>query len=475
MILTITYHGKNTQDLGYLLYKNPYRPQSVELPMGKAHIFFPDISDEKTTVALMLELDPLLLSKGKPGTGEAGLFDYVNDRPYVSSSFMSGAMVKAFGTAMTGRCDSRQDLADSELQLEACVYMLPVRGDKSLIKRFWEPLGYDVDYDTFPIDERFPSWGESPYVNLHLKGKKKLSELLNQLYVLIPVFDLQKHYYVSEAEIGNLIKHGGDWLRNHPDMEYIARRYFSMAKSYAKIAIERLSGKEDDIFDTEMSGNNIHTNVYSSAHPIEEQDGSKDQAPLDKMRLETVKYEVLRSGAHSVIDIGCGEGKLLALLIGESQIEKLAGTDVSLDALAKANKRMEHVMIAERQREKLSIFQGSLMYKDDRFLGYDTACVIEVIEHVEPEKLPVLEDILFGATAPGTVIITTPNRDFNANYALDEDELRHADHRFEWGLSEFSDWCNSICDRYGYTVEISGIGAKEGVDSYPTQMGVFRK
>lgn len=459
MILTITYKGKNTQDLGYLLYKNPYRPQSFDLSMGKAHIIYPEIFDERTTAALVLELDPLLLSKGKPGTGESGLFDYVNDRPYATSSFMCNAVSRCFGTAMTGRCDQRQELADSELDLEIALYSLPVRGDKELIHRFFDPLGYEISFETFSIDEEFPEWGESPYVNLRLCAHKKLSDVLNQIYVLIPVFDLQKHYYVSEAEIDNLLKHGEGWLENHPDKEYIIRRYFSMAKSYANIARSRLAGNKET--DTEEGGEK------------EQETGS--QAPLDKIRLQTVKDEVLSSGAHSVIDIGCGEGKLLALLVGEAQIEKLAGADVSTDALKRAGQRVEKAALSERQRKKVDIFQGSLMYRDRRFLGYDAACVIEVMEHIDPEKLPIFEGVLFGETAPETVIVTTPNHSYNVNYGMKTGELRHTDHRFEWNEEEFRNWCNSICERYGYTVKIKGIGKKDGVEGYPTQMGVFAK
>jgi len=460
MILTITYNGKETQDLGYLLYKNPYRPQSFDLSMGKAHIFYPEITDGRTTAALVLDLDPLLLSRGKPGTGESGLFDYVNDRPYVSSSFLCNAMSRVFGTAMTGRCDQRQELADSELDLEACVCMLPVRGDKTLPNRFFEPLGYDVSCETFPTDEKFPSWGESPYVNLKLRGRKKLSDVLNQIYVLIPVFDLQKHYFVSEAEIDNLLKHGEGWLGSHPDRDYIIRRYFTMTKSYAGTALSRLNGEPDDGEENKKGAG---------------EQGSSGRVPLDQMRLREVKKEVLSCGAHSVLDIGCGEGKLLELLVAEPQIKKLSGADVSCEALKRAEKRLERAALSERQREKTTVFQGSLMYRDPRFGGYDAACVVEVVEHIDPEKLPVFEDVLFRETAPKTVIVTTPDRAYNENYGLEDGRLRHTDHRFEWDRGEFQSWCQEICRKFGYSVQIKGIGKKEGIEGYPTQMGVFHK
>jgi len=99
VLLTITYVGKQTQDLGYLLHKNPYRAQSFDLSFGNAYVFYPEVTDEKTTAALLLDINPIDLARGKLGTRDGGLFDYVNDRPYVASSFMSTALVRVFGSA----------------------------------------------------------------------------------------------------------------------------------------------------------------------------------------------------------------------------------------------------------------------------------------------------------------------------------------------------------------------------------------
>ncbi len=478
MILTITYRGENTQDLGYLLHKNPYRPQSFDLPAGKAHVFYPEITDEKTTCAMIMELDPLLLSRGKPGTGESGLFDYVNDRPYAASSFMCRAMSRCFGTAMSGKCDRRQELADSELDLEADICSLPVRGDKDLVQRLFLPLGYEVSFETFPVDEDFPEWGESPYVRLRLRARKRLSQILNQIYVLIPVFDLQIHHFVSEPDVDNVLKHGGGWLEDHPERKTILRRYFRMAGSLAALALEKLSAGEDQR--QGAAGTPEREDGHkdpSGMRAVKEKQGHEDggKIPLDRLRLEAVAEEVLSSGARSVIDIGCGEGKLLAMLAKESRIEKLTGTDVSVSALDKAKKRTDHEITAERQKEKLTLFQGSVLYQDVRFSGYDAACLVEVVEHIDPEKLPVLEEVLFGKAAPGTVIVTTPDRSFNERYGMGADQLRHKDHRFEWSGEEFRDWCERTGRRYGYSVRYRGIGGEDGTEGCPTQMGVFSK
>ncbi len=142
-------------------------------------------------------------------------------------------------------------------------------------------------------------------------------------------------------------------------------------------------------------------------------------------------------------------------------------------ALKRAKERIDHTALSDRQKERLTLFQGSLMYQDGRFSGYDAACLVEVIEHIAPEKLPILEQVLFGQAAPKTVIVTTPDRSYNERYGMAEDELRHRDHRFEWNGEEFRDWCRRVGERYGYSVQYRGVGNKEGEEDCPTRMGVF--
>ena len=187
MLLTITYTGHNTQDLGYLLHKNPYRAQEFSLNSGMAYVFYPEVSDEKTTMALLLDINPIDLAKGKQGSAMGGLFDYVNDRPYTASSFLSTAITKIFNTAMNGRCDKKQDLADTPIDLTANIFS--IHGTEDFARKIFEPLGYTVKTTKNILDEKFQEWGESPYINLEISGKVRLSDLLNHIYVLIPVLD----------------------------------------------------------------------------------------------------------------------------------------------------------------------------------------------------------------------------------------------------------------------------------------------
>ncbi|MDE5792420.1 MAG: 3' terminal RNA ribose 2'-O-methyltransferase Hen1, partial [Oscillospiraceae bacterium] len=434
MLLTISYEGKQTQDLGYLLYKHPDKIQSFALSYGKAWVCYPEVSDEKTTVALILDLNPIELARGKLGSKEDGLFDYVNDRPYVASSFMSTAISRVFGTAMSGRCDTKQELADSKLKLTACVHMLNDNNHQDLAKEIFEPLGYTVKTQRMILDEKFSEWGNSPYINLEISGFVKLSDLLKHLYVLIPVFDKQKHYYVSEDEIHKLLSHGEGWLSEHPARNKIVYRYLYQRKSYAHKAINQLSELD----------NLENIPEQQESEPVQEF-VKKKSLNLNQQRLQAVKQAVLDSKASSVIDLGCGECKLVSMLLNESQIKKITACDVSVRELEKAVQKLHYDTMPDYRKNKLKLIHGSLTYQDKRFSGYDCACIVEVIEHIELSRLPAFERVVFEFAKPRTVIITTPNREYNVNYEfLSQDELRHDDHRFEWTRKEFQAWTKYI-------------------------------
>lgn len=460
MLLTITYKGKNTEDLGFLLHKNPHRPQSFKLSYGNAYVFYPEVSDESTTAALLLDMNPIDLARGKAGTSYGGLFDYVNDRPYVCSSFMSNAIARVFGTALSGKCDKREELAGTPLSLTAKLFCLPVYGNTELVNEIFEPLGYTVETQCKILDEDYPEWGNSRYIDLTVSGNVKLSELLNHLYVLIPVFDKNKHYFVSEDEIEKLLFHGKNWLNTHPAKNKIVSRYFSKRRSFINKALVRLDENE------------IPEEEETVSEPSAETEKKKN---LNTLRLERVRDEVLKSGASSVIDMGCGECKLTSMLLLENQIRKITSADVCVSVLERAKQRLHYDRMNEHIKEKLTLIQASLTYRDERFSGFDCACAVEVIEHIDPARIPAFERTVFEFAKPKTVIITTPNKEYNDNYAIPENELRHSDHRFEWTREEFRSWMRHICAEFGYTAEINEIGSADDVHGAPTQIGVFTK
>jgi len=462
MLLTITFKGENTTDLGYLLYKNPYRPQVFELNHGKAYIFYPEVSNELTTAALLLDIDPIDLARGKASTMGGGLFDYVNDRPYVSSSFLSTAISKVFGTAMTGRADAHQELSDSKLDLTATITMLPCRGEHEKINSVFEPLGYKVSYETFVSDENYPDWGESKYVNLNISGKVRLRDLLKHLYVLIPVFDRQKHYWVGADEVEKLLRIGEDWLPDHPEKTYITGRYLNRRRSLVNMAFQRLA-----------AANAADGEVLSGEQEDTEEKQDK-KMNLNTKRLGSVISALKNHETKRVIDIGCGEGNLINLLVKDRQFTQITGVDVSHVMLERAAKKLKLERAGDAVRERIQLIQGSLTYKDSRFSGYDAACVIEVIEHLDVPRLAAFERVLFEFAKPSVVVLTTPNKEYNANYGfLYEDNLRHGDHRFEWTRTEFRDWANQTAEKFGYIVQFSEIGDADETHGAPTQMGVF--
>ena len=230
MLLTITTTRAPATDLGYLLHKHPDRLQSVEVASGTAHVFYPEATPERCTAALLLEVDPIGLVRDRKAVG---LGEYVNDRPYAASSMLAVAIKEAFRTALTGRCDARPELAASRIPLAINVPALRCRGGATLARRVFAPLGWHVDTRSRSLTP--PEWGDSPYLGLRLAGELRLADALNHLYVLLPVLDDAKHYWVSTDEVDKLIRAGGGWLAGHPEKDLIARRYLSHQKGLTEL------------------------------------------------------------------------------------------------------------------------------------------------------------------------------------------------------------------------------------------------
>lgn len=464
MLLTITYSQVPATDLGYLLHKNPARSQSFELPFGQAHVFYTEASELRCTASLLLDIDPISLVRGRRAAGEGGpLAQYVNDRPYVASSFMSVAISQVFGSALAGRSKERQDLAETRLPLTARLSAVPCRGGKEFLQCIFEPLGYSLQATACPLDTAFPDWGESAYFTVEISGTVRLCDLLTHLYVLIPVLDNEKHYYVGDDEVEKLLRHGESWLAAHPERESIVRRYLKHRKSLADDALARLVAEDTPDID-EVPERAAEEEVIE--RPIR----------LHAQRLDTVLATLKESGAKSVIDLGCGEGQLLSMLLKERGFEKIAGMDVSHRALEIAGERLRLDRLPPLQRARIEIFQGSLIYRDRRLAGFDAAALVEVIEHLDPSRLAALERVVFEFARPSTVVITTPNHEYNVKFeGLPEGSFRHKDHRFEWSRAEFGDWASRVAGRFGYSVRFVPIGPEDELLGAPSQMAVFEQ
>lgn len=459
VLLTVTTTRRPATDLGFLLHKHPERVQSFPVPFGTAHVLYPEATEERCTAALLLEVDPVgLVRRGRDASSFA-LAEYVNDRPYVASSFLSVAMVTVFKSAMAGACRERSELAASPIPLEASLPAVPARGGEDLVRRLFAPLGYRVDAHALPLDPAFPEWGAGRHLALRLAGELRLAELLNHLYVLLPVLDDDKHYWVDEAEIGKLMRRGEGWLAAHPERDLIVRRYVKHQQRLVNPALAQLDEALPPVGDEE--GDREET--------LEERVSLRDQ------RLGSVQAVLRASGARRVLDLGCGPGALLERLVRDGY-DEVVGVDVSLRALEQAARRLKLDLMPEARRKRIKLLHSPLTYRDRRLTGYDAAVLVEVVEHLDPPRLGAAERNVFASARPSTVVITTPNREHNVRWeALADGRLRHPDHRFEWTREEFADWTQAVAGRHGYRVRRLPIGPEDPEVGPPTQMAVFQR
>ena len=463
MLLTVTTTHRPATDLGYLVHKSPFRCQSLNLPFGALHTFYPEATEERCTLAMLLDVDPVgLVRRGAKTASTMPLEQYVNDRPYVCSSFMSVALSRGFGQTLNGTCKARPELVETRMPLVARISVLPCRGGEPFLRRLFEPLDYTVHTEGHALDSSFPQWGRSNYFTVELSTLTTVARLFNHLYVLIPVLDDQKHYYVDESEIAKLLKRGEGWLAGHPEKEQIANRFLKHRRSYAQEALERLS----------------EVNPAEAAAPDDAPDGRQpdveEETRLDEDRLGSVLAALRAVKPESVIDLGCGEGKLLRLLLQDKDFKKVVGFDVSIRSLETASNRLNLRDLPPKQRERLQLVHGSLMYRDRRIEGFDAAAIVEVIEHLDQPRLRAFERVVFEFAKPGTIVLTTPNREYNVVWAkVGPTGFRHGDHRFEWTRKEFSEWAGTMARQYGYDVRFLPVGREiEGIGA-PTQMAVF--
>jgi len=471
VLLTITTTRAPATDLGYLLHKHPDKLQTFAVAAGQAHVFYPEATPERCTAALLLEVDPIGLVRGRKGAGhDTALGEYVNDRPYAAASMFAVAIKEAFRTALTGRCDARPALAASRIPLAMNVPALRCRGGATLAHRVFAPLGWQVDTRAQPFTPA--EWGDSPYLSLRLTGELRLADALNHLYVLLPVLDDAKHYWVTTEEVDKLIRAGGGWLAGHPEKELITRRYLSHQKRLTGSALARLA-EADDTEPDQLD------NAVPEETPEETPEQSTEQTtgkPLAVQRREAILTVLHQAAARRVGDLGCGAGVLTGYLLRDTSFDHVVATDVSARALQLAGRHLNLERMPDRQRERLTIFQSSLTYRDDRLAGLDAAVLMEVIEHLDPDRIPALERVVFGGAAPGTVVVTTPNAEYNPHFAtLAPGAARHPDHRFEWTRAEFRAWAAGVADRYGYRVRFLPVGPEDPRDGPPTQLAAFSR
>ena len=388
MLLTVTTTHQPATDLGYLLHKHPERVQEFKQSFGTATVFYPEASDERCTVALMLDVDPVRLarSRGK-NAPDFSLAQFVNDRSYAASSLLGVAMADVFGTARSGRCNSRQDLADSAIPLEIVIPVLPCRGGSEIAHRLFEPLGWTVEAEPIPLDDAFADWGDSRYVRLRLTGTVRLADALNQLYVLLPVLDESKHYWQGPDEVDKLLRAGEGLARRPPGRELdhspLPRthgRPDSRCPRPARRARRRDAKRPSSLPRTRKSCSpwrSVSRSTPSATRPSPSPAGPRCTV-RDRPRLRPGPVPRADCCQDAVVHSGRGIGRVHPVA-------------------AVRRPAPPHRPDGERQAERVELFQGALTYEDERFDGYDAAVLMEVIEHVDPPRLEALERVVFGA------------------------------------------------------------------------------
>ncbi|MDH6138682.1 MULTISPECIES: 3' terminal RNA ribose 2'-O-methyltransferase Hen1 [Kitasatospora] len=525
MFISISTTGTDAQpatDLGYLLHKHPEKVQQFSTAQGEATVFYPEVGAQRCTAALLLEVDPIALVRRSRGraptsrsgsTGAAALAQYVNDRTYAASSLLAVALRTVFRSAMKGACAQRPGLADQPRPLTVLLPAVAAQGESfrpdepSLVERLFAPLGWQVDAAPIPLDESFPEWGSSRYLRLELTGTLRLADALQHLYVLLPVLDGAKHYWVAPDEVDKLLAAGAGWLADHPERTLIARRYLQRRWSLANEALRRLElvrlaeaeEREPEELDDAVAltegdaadetgidfdadaGTRADTGSGVDADRVGTADSAGDTAaaepplPLAWQRRAAILDLLRAEGAARVLDLGCGQGELVGELLKDRQFSEILGVDVSAGALAVAARRLRLHRLPERQAARVRLVQGALTYTDARLRGYDAAVLCEVIEHLDEDRLLALEYAVFGAAHPATVLVTTPNAEYNVRWeSLPAGRFRHGDHRFEWDRATFRAWAERVAAQYGYRVSFQPVGPDDPEVGSPSQLAAFR-
>ena len=479
VLITISTTRAPATDLGYLLAKHPDKVQRFDTAAGPAYVAYPEASEERCTAALLLDVDPVALRRAKGVSDDFTLGQYVNDRPYAASSLLAVALGKVFRTGLSGRSKERPEAAAEPFPLEIRVPAL--RGTAELCERLFAPLGWAVTATPIPLDPARPEWGDSPYVDLALTGEHTVAAALSHLYVLLPVLDNAKHYWISSDEVDKLLRAGSGWLAAHPAKDFITGRYLKRRGALVREAKVRLAEEIASFVDGSDAGSEAGTDTCTAdpveAETTEEADlpETAKRVPLAAQRRAAIIAVLKEAGATRVADLGCGGGALLLDLFADHSFREILGADVSTRALETAERRLKLDRRGDLELSRISLVQTALTYADDRLKGFDAAVLMEVVEHLDPPRLPALAYALFGHAAPSTVVITTPNVEYNVRYEDMATEMRHHDHRFEWTRAEFADWCAATASAYGYDVRVTGVGEADGEVGAPTQMGVFTK
>lgn len=445
MQLTIHATGDNVKAVSYLLAKNPDNLYERNHKGHKVRMFYSKFTEQELEMTIFVTPDPIEMIQS--GSNSYDVTHYINDREFAVSSIFLSMIRSALGTALNGQ--PKEEYAEWVTHRFPFTFDLgPVNSslqDEQLVALF-EPMGYQVNITRPNVHYSFHLKEESAVRTISLTGDQTLQDALHHLFVLIPVIDDYKHYYIDESEIEKINRYGEGWLEHHPMRETIFRRALRFRELYSLVE----NGKGE----------------------------AEETAPVKRTSLNELRYEKITETAtalkpKSIVDFGSGEGKLAVKLGFIDGVEEILAVEPSQVETMKAVRRFEKVEDKENFVEPVTLW-GSLYYFDDRLKGKDLMILCEVIEHIDEARLPKAFDLILHHYAPKSLIVTTPNREYNEVYDMD-DHFRHADHRFEWTRQEFQEWCTKMNYLGLYEIEFAGIGEEHPGQGFPTQMCVFKR
>ncbi|EGW40788.1 3' terminal RNA ribose 2'-O-methyltransferase Hen1 [Desulfosporosinus sp. OT] len=461
MQLAIKATGEGAKMLSFLLSKNP---QNLYDRMEKGHrirLTYTVFSDSEVEAVIFVTPDPVELVKNSPDTYE--ITQYINDREFVVSSIFCSYIRSALGTALNGRPkDEYLDWAKHAFLLT--IGFGPVATDLPdvAIKQLFEPLGYRIEIERGQAAYNFQLKERSSARFINLQGTLTVQNALKHLFVLIPVLDNYRHYFIDEREIEKLERYGEGWLADHPLKDLIIKRTLRFRELIDQV------GENFDQADTNADTNNeaLTPELELKSQPV---------VRLNELRYQRVVKIVENLPAReSIVDFGAGEGKLSARLGFIPGVQEILAVEPTEKEQLRALKRFSE---ASRKDDFISpiLIWGSLFYYDEQLRAKDVMILNEVIEHIDESRLPRVMDTILGSYKPQVLLITTPNVEYNTVYQMDDQAVRHKDHRFEWTRSEFSEWTHTLARNYSYDVQLDGIGEEVEGYGHPSQIAIFTR
>ena len=420
MQLSIYSKTKEAKAISYLLAKNPNNVYERYSKNHAVRFVYHKMSDEELYATIFVTPDPLALVNHEKAYD---ITHYINDREFAVSTIFLSLIRSALGTALNGKPkEEYETYVQQPFPFTFEIGPVSTSMSDEDIYALWQPLGYDVSIQVISNEKRARF--------LILTNTITLQQALQQIFILIPVMDDYKHYFIDEKEQERLERYGEGWLDTHPMRNIIYKR------------------------------------ALRFRHLLNEAPKEKHTS-LNTMRYEAIVNQVKQLQHSIVIDMGAGEGKLTEQLAQIKTIDKLYAVDPSNAALMKMTKRFSDAEFSVTP----TIQWGSLYYEEDNFRKADVFILCEVIEHINEDRLPQLMHLITDTYAPKSIIITTPNAEYNRVYELQQ--MRHDDHRFEWTRAQFKAWCSKVSPQY--ELHFEGIGVEHPAYGTPTQMCVMTR